>query len=210
MNIIILADKYQKRMKSRGCVGLIKYNHKNVLNHQHKVLNGSFPNCHIIYIYGFDGKRLISYVNKNIGDYPRTTFLNNDLYDQHNNTHSLSLAKNYLNDDCLLLFGDNTIKQTTFDSFKLTSHSQIFVNQKIKTKLGCVITDGLVQNIAYDLDNYLPEIYFISKTHSSALQQLTSNIDNYNCFIFETINKMIDSNHEFTPLIINQKSKNEQ
>ena len=66
MNIIILGDKYQKRMKSRGCVGLIKYNNKNIISHQYKTLHSIFPNANIIYVYGFDNKRFISYINKNI------------------------------------------------------------------------------------------------------------------------------------------------
>lgn len=207
MNIIILADKYQKRMKSKGCVGLIKYNNKNILFHQYKTIKHIFPNANIVYIYGFDHKRLISYVNKNIFDYPNIRFIYNSAYDQYNNVYSLNLAKEYLNDDCILLFGDHIIKPSIFENFKITTQSQIFINSKIKTRLGCVVSHNNISNICYDLDNYLSEIYFISKNQISALKDLISNPNNYNYFIFEVLNKMIDSNHSFIPFVTNQKVK---
>ena len=207
MNIIILADKYQKRMKSRGCVGLIKYNNKNILFHQYKILNNIFPYANIVYVYGFDNKRLVSYINKNSLDYQNIKFIYNNLYEKYNNAYSLSLAKDYLNDDCLLLFGEHVIKNITFENFKITPQSQVFIDKKIKTRLGCIINNNLINNICYDLDNYLSEIYFISKNHVSAFQQFTTNPNHYNSFIFEIINKMIDSNYQFTPFIINQKVK---
>lgn len=207
MNIIILADKYQKRMKSRGCVGLIKYNNKNILSHQYKILNNIFPYANIVYVYGFDNKRLLSYVHKNSLDYQNIKLIYNNLYETYNNAYSLSLAKNYLNDDCLLLFGEHAIKNSTFENFKITPQSQVFIDKKIKTRLGCIINNNLINNICYDLDNYLSEIYFISKNHVSAFQQFIINPNHYNSFIFEIINKMIDSNYQFTPFIINQKVK---
>ena len=38
MNIIVLGDKFQKRMKSKGCVGLIKINNKSIIQLQHKTI----------------------------------------------------------------------------------------------------------------------------------------------------------------------------
>ena len=207
MNIIILADKYQKRMKSRGCVGLIKYNNKNILSHQYKIFKGIFPNANIVYIYGFDHKRLVSYLNKNIFDYQNVKFIYNSDYDQYNNVYSLNLAKEYLNDDCILLFGDHIVKPSTFENFQITKQSQVFINLKIQTRLGCIVANNSISNICYDLDNYLSEIYFISQNQISTLKEFVSNPNYYNSFIFEILNKMIDSNHSFIPLITNQKVK---
>lgn len=194
MNIIILGDKYQKRMKSRGCVGLIKYNNKNIISHQYKTLHSIFPNANIIYVYGFDNKRFISYINKNILSYPKIKLIYNPHYDDHNNVYSLSLVKEYLNDDCIIFFGDHIIKPATFGSFKLSNESQVFINSKNKTRLGCIVQNQNVYNIAYDLDNYLSEIYFISKDHIDNFKSLISNPMNHNHFIFEILNKMIDLN----------------
>lgn len=203
MNIIILGDKYQKRMKSRGCVGLIKFNNKNILNHQYKTLKHKFPNANIIYIYGFDNKRLLSYINKNLFSYPHLSLVHNTNYDKYNNVYSLSLAYEYLNQDCLIMFGDHIIKHQTFDHFKYTNESQVFVNKKIKTKLGCIINSAKVENISYDLDNYLSEIYFISKAHIETFRNLISNPLYHNHFIFEILNKMIDSQIKIIPFYTN-------
>lgn len=202
MNIIILGDKYQKRMKSRGCVGLIKLNHKNILYHQYKTLKTKFPNANIIYVYGFENKRFISYVNKNMLTYPDITLINNHNYDKYNNTYSLSLLHEYLNKDCLIMFGDSIIKNNTFNNFKFTEESQVFINIKNKTRLGCIINHSIIENISYDLENYLSEIYFISKNQINIFKEFIRNPINHNCFIFEIINKMIDHNQKIIPFYI--------
>lgn len=199
MNIIILADKYQKRMKSRGCVGLIKFNNKNILHHQYHTLKAKFPNANIIYIYGFENKRLVSYISKNILTYPNLISINNNHYDKYNNTYSLSLIENYLNNDCLIMFGDHIIKNNTFNKFKPTEESQVFINTKNKTRLGCIINENVIENISYDLNNYLSEIYFVSKNQSNLFRDFVNNPLNRNCFIFEIFNKMINHNQKVIP-----------
>jgi len=199
MNIIILGDKYQKRMKSKGCVGLIKLYNKNILTHQYKILKTKFPNANIIYVYGFDNKRFLSYVNKNIMSYSDIKLVYNPHYEQYNNVYSLSLLRDYLNQDCLILFGDHIFKNNTFDNFKRTNESQIFINVKTKTKLGCIINNDTIENVSYDLDNYLSEIYFISKNQIQTFRNLITNPAHHNYFIFEILNKMIDTNQKIIP-----------
>lgn len=198
MNIIILGDKYQKRMKSRGCVGLIKLNNKNILSHQYKTLKAKFPNANIIYIYGFDHKRFLSYINKHLLIYPNLTLVHNTRYDISNNVYGLNLVNNYLNQDCLIMFGDHIIKNNVFDNFKHAKGSQVFIS-KTKTRLGCIINHNTIESISYDLDNYLSEIYFISKDQINTFKHLVVNPMYHNYFIFELINKMIDSNQKIIP-----------
>lgn len=202
MNIIILGDKYQKRMKSKGCVGLIKINKKNFLTQQYDILKNRFPDCTIVYIYGFDGKRFLSYVDKNNGQYENTIFVYNKDYDKYNSSYSLNLIANYLNDDSMILFGDSLISNKVLDKFKEKRGSQVFVDTKNKTKLGCIINNTKIENISYDLDNYLPDIYFISRQHIDIFRKLITDPNNYNNFVFEIINKMIDLNHTITPHFI--------
>lgn len=208
MNIIILADKYQKRMKSRGCVGLIKLQNKNILHHQYNTLTNRFPLSKIIYVYGFDNKRLLSYIDKNNQLYEQLICIHNNMYDQYNNAYSLYLAKEYLDDDTLIMFGDKVITHSTFKRFKHSQFSQIFVDNKSQSKLGCIIHNNTVENICYDLDNSLSEIYFISKDQAADLKNLVSNPILHNCFIFELLNKMIDSNKIIRPYFINKKTSN--
>lgn len=208
MNIIILADKYQKRMKSRGCVGLIKLQNKNILYHQYKILTTKFPSSKIIYVYGFDNKRLLSYIDKNNHLYKQLIFVHNNMYDQYNNAYSLSLVKEYFDDDLLIMFGDKIITSSTFNRFSRNKFSQIFIDNHSQSKLGCIIDNNRIENICYDLDNTLSEIYFISQDQAIDLKNLVSNPSFYNYFIFELVNKMIDSNKPIIPYFINKKTSN--
>lgn len=202
MNIIILGDKYQKRMKSKGCVGLIKINSRNILQIQHKVLRQVFPEANIVYVYGFEGKKFNSFINK-------STLLNRDIisiynphYEKYNNAYSLSLTKDFLNDDCLILFGDLILSKKVFHKFTNNNDSQIFISKQNKNRLGCIINDNKIENISYDLDNYLTDIYYLTRSHTNMIKNLLENKINYNCFIFEIINKLIDMNQNIKPLFL--------
>ena len=206
MNIIILGDKYQKRMKSKGCVGLIKINSRNILQLQHRVLKQVFPEANIVYVYGFEGKKFNSFISK-------STLLDNDIisiynpyYETYNNSYSLSLTKDFLNDDCLILFGDLILSKKIFDKFINKNDSQIFISKQNKNRLGCIINDNKIENISYDLDNYLTDIYYLTKFHANMIQNLLTNKINYNCFIFEIINKLIDMNQNIKPLFLQRIS----
>jgi choline kinase len=202
MNIIILGDKYQKRMKSKGCCGLIKYNNQPIVVHQYKTINKYFPEAKIVYVCGFDSKRLVSYVKKHLPS--NIDILYNKNYDKLNYAYSLYLAKDYLNDDCIILFGDKTFNNI-FKGFDTQFGSQIFVNTKQKSKLGCIIDENKVYNICYDLDNYLLETYFVCKRDTSLLKTILDNKLNHNCFVFEIINKMIDLNSNISPYFTSSK-----
>lgn len=205
MNILILADKYQKRMKSKGCVGLIKVNNKHIITHQYQTLKNTFPDSQIIYIHGFDSKRLLSHIEKNNKIYKDLHLIYNKNYENYNSAYSISLAKDFLNEDCMILFGDNIIKSNAFNHFNQTRNSQIFIQPKHKSKLGCVVNSHKIESISYDLDNYLSEVYFVSKQDIDKLKSLINNKIYYNYFVFEIINKMIDLNCNISPCFITYK-----
>lgn len=206
MNIIVLGDKFQKRMKSKGCVGLIKINNKSIIQLQHKIIKHLFPESKIVYVYGFEGKRLHTFLTKN-------TLLNNDImavynshYEKYNNAYSLSLIADFLDDDCLILFGDTIISKKTFAKFNTNNGSQVFLSKKNKNRLGCIINDGKIENISYDLDNYLSEIYYLTKEDMLTIKHLLNNKINSNYFIFEIINKLIDMDKPIYPFFSEHSS----
>lgn len=209
MNIIIIADKFQKRMKSKGCVGLIKINNRtNVIQNQLSALKIFYPKAKIIYIYGFENKKFLSFINKNPILSENIDYVYNENYLTHNYAYSLYLAKNYLNDNTIILFGDHILNPKIFENFDKNKGSQMFINKKQKNRLGCIIHDNKIENISYDLDNYLSEIYYLSKSDSIKLQQIVSNSAYHNYFIFELINKMIDQNIILSPFFIDNKVSN--
>lgn len=206
MNFIILGDKFQKRMKSKGCVGLIKINNKPLIEHQYSIIKESFPNAKIIYIHGFESKKFLSFIYKNNKIFKDLITIYNPNYDKYNHAYSLSLAKDYLIKDSYILFGDSVLHKKTFVGARDSQVSHVFINKKYKNKLGCIVNNSKITNIAYDLDNYLSDIYYISRTQSGVLTQILNPV-NYNCFIFELINIMIDMNQTIKPLFIDCPTK---
>jgi CTP:phosphocholine cytidylyltransferase-like protein len=206
MNCIILGDKFQKRMKSRGCVGLFKHNNKTIIQYQYQTIRELFPQAHIAYVCGFESKRFISFMEKKIIPYDsKIDIIHNKHYDKYNYGYSLSLARDYLNNDCLIMFGDQIINKNTFHRFNPVEGSKVFLSKNNKNPLGCIIGDNKIENIAYDLDNFLCNIYYLCNQHTNLLKDMLTNSKIYNYFIFEIINRMIDINNNISPLFISHK-----
>lgn len=205
MNFIILADKFNKGMKSKGCLGLLGLNKKNnILQFQYANIKKVFPKSKIIYVYGFDHKKMEIFLEQN--EYSDLISIYNPDYEKYNYAYTLSLASNYLNDNCFISFGDIIFKHNIFKGFNKQNKSQVFINKKIKNTFGCTIIDDNIINISFDLPNYLSHIYYVCKKDISQFNALVTNRKFKNCFIFEIINKMIDSNVSFNPFINNSKN----
>lgn len=196
MNIIVIADKFQKRMKSKGCVGLMKdKKNKTILEKQYSVLSSVLNINRIAYIYGFDGKRFESFLSKNSEHLSKLCPIYNCEYDKYNTGFSLSLVSKFLQDECVVLFGDAEITKKTFKNFCSNDKSQLFLCNSSNSGLGCVIQDDRVRHISYHLDNTLSEIYYFNKSTAVDLDKIiqTNKFNQY--FLFELVNKLIDNKH---------------
>jgi|688.fasta_scaffold294417_1 CTP:phosphocholine cytidylyltransferase-like protein len=205
MNFIILGDKYQKGMKSKGCVGLIKINKtQNIFENQYKIIKSFYPLANIIYIHGFESKKFTNFLSKNRYDDIKHYF-NND-YEINNQTFSLSLAQQFLNDDCFIMFGDNILSKSIFNKFNNKCGPQVFISQDSSNEIGCIINNNIIENISFDLDNSLSNMYYINKDTAHLLSSLVSDKRYHNNFIFEIINKTIDIGICFKPYYLNKKA----
>lgn len=201
MNFIILGDKFQKRMKSKGCIGLVQLNNKPIIEHQYKNIKKTYPSSQIIYVTGFESKKLTNYLDKNQEQYKDLIIVNNRYYDKYSYGYTLSLISQYLNTECFICLGDNPLKNI-LPKYGSKVQSKVFIDSQNKHNLGCIITDSVVENISYDLDNYLADVYYLTSEHSLILQKLVSNKRYYNCFLFELINSLIDQKQTFQPFDI--------
>lgn len=202
MKFIIIGDRFQKRMKSKGCTGLIQIKNKPIIEYQYRYIKRFFPESEIIYISGFEHKKLSAYISKHKNKYPDLSLVNNNLYEKYSYVYSLSLVTQQLNDDGFILFGDNVLNNRTFKYFSASNGSQIFIQSKDKYELGCIISDDHVQRISYDIGNYLANIYYLSNDHMLSLQKLLL-LDKYkNYFLFEMINELINQTHNIRPFFI--------
>jgi len=211
MNIIILGDKFQKRMKSKGCVGLFKSGNDYLIIKQYKVLKKIFPKAKIIYVHGFEHKKLLIALD----EYPEIKqdieLVYNPDYDLYNYGASLHLVREYLNDDVIIMFGDAIIDKSLFVKFDLKQKtSQIIINNQSNNKLGCVVNQLKIENIFYDLDNRIEEIYLLCKQDAMILINFLNSKSQAikNMFIFEIINKLIDMQVNIKHQITRTKRKN--
>jgi hypothetical protein len=204
MKFIILGDRYNKGMKSKGAIGLVKINrNKTILGHQYKSIKSVYPRAQIIYVYGFDNKKFLQYLES---EYPDIIPIYNPDYENTNYTHTLNLASDFISKDTFILFGDSIFNKNIFNNFNKKLGSQIFINKKIKNKLGCILSNEAICNISFDLSLYLSDIYYINSKDSKTLKELIKTKKNKNSFIFEIINKMIDVGVKFYPIISNSKN----
>jgi choline kinase len=182
-------------MKSKGCVGLFKSGNDYLIIKQYKMLKKIFPKAKIIYVYGFEHKKLLIALD----EYPEIKqdieLVYNPDYDLYNYGASLHLVREYLNDDVIIMFGDAIIDKSLFVKFDLKQKtSQIIINNQSNNKLGCVVNQLKIENIFYDLDNRIEEIYLLCKQDAMILINFLNSKSQAikNMFIFEIINKLID------------------
>lgn len=206
MNFIILGDKYQKGMKSKGCAGLIKIDKNTVLfQHQYDVIKKYYPQATIIYVGGFESKKIENFISKNYSD---VVFINNSQHEKLNEGYSLSLVKKLLRDDVFIVTGYSLLQKKMFQDFDTKLGSQIVIVSDSTKNIGCIIDQNKINNISFDLPNYIEDIYYLSKKDCIILQKILCGHKHRNYFIFELINKIIDSGVDIKPFFYKQKIKN--
>lgn len=198
MNIIILGDKFKKGMKSKGCVGLIKVNNTdNILEKQYQQFKKQNKNNNIIYVTGFESKKIHAFIHKNQEDF-NISLIYNKYYDTKNHGFSIYLAKEFLNNDCLIIDGSIIIKGDMLQS--MTQNGSCVMVGDSDGEVGCIINKYSVDNLSFDLDNKIYDAYYLSKRTATKLGDLIENPNYHNYFIFELINLLIDCGEEFSYL----------
>ena len=201
MNIIILGDKYEKGMKSKGCQALMPYSARVLMvEHQIKQLHKACSRINnIVYVYGLDAKQFTSANTK----YDIIKIYNPNYIDT-NYAYSLCEARKFLDDNCLIIFGDTKLDKVNLKYLKL-DFSCVFTDNSAESKLGYIENQGNVINIAYDLPFKINDkIFYLSKNDAIKIQKLLENSQHHNNFIFELINKIIDDD---STVRINKRTK---
>jgi len=108
----------------------------------------------IVIVVGYEGKKLIDYINRNHSDL-KIEYVNNPIYDKTNNIYSLFLAKQQLQeDDTLLIESDLIFDDHMFDLLINNPHPNLALVSKYETWM-----DGTMVKI--DSDNNI--VNFITK-----------------------------------------------
>lgn len=202
MNFIIIGDKPTRGAKTKGWIGAREINKKYTLAcNQISSINKFAPSAKIIYVYGFDSKRTENYFaqKKKLNVIP----IYNENYSVYGELYSISKAKRYLDEDTIIISGSLELSKSFFTKLDKTRNS-IFINEKQDCKsLGCTINEkNHIEYISYDLRHPVCGIYYIKKNSMQKLKAIALEIKWRNFFLFEIINKMIESDVEFYPHII--------
>jgi hypothetical protein len=84
-------------------------------------------------------------------------------------------------------------------------YSSVFIDDNEDSELGCVINENVVANIAYDLPIKINhKIFFFTKKDANKILEILDNPKNHNNFIFELINKIIDTDSK---ILTNKRTK---
>lgn len=193
IDVIILGDKYQKGKKSKGCPALITQDKKTIIEHQIDNLNKTLLNYNIHYVSGFEEDKLKLFLDKNKLTH-RVNIISNKQFDIFNESYSLALALENIKirTGVLVLSGYYIPRSYHIKNIeKSIDQSLVFIDHK-KTKLGCVVNNHMVENIFFDLDNYIQDMFFIKNSDILKIKKLLITQKYNNAFIFELINSAID------------------
>lgn len=197
MNIVILGDKYKKGNKNQGCIGLIKINQStNLLQQQYKSIKKAFNNITgMYYIYGFEHKKFNAYIENSQHD---IQYVYNQHYEKLNEGFAISHIIEHLNEGTIIIDGSNILSPKAFSHFN-SDISQVFIDKTNQSHIGCTINHNLVENIFYDLDVSIHNMFYIAKKDLAIFKNEIACSKSNNMFLFEIINSCINNGVNFKP-----------
>lgn len=141
------------------------------------------------------------------------TFVNNPVYDKTNYIYSIYCAKDYLDDDILLMHGDLVFENTVFDDVMLCENSCMTVSSTLELPekdFKAVINNGKVEKVGIEFfDNALAAqpLYKLNKDDWKVwldkIIEFCEN-DNTGCYAENALNEVSD-NCNITPLDVEDR-----
>jgi hypothetical protein len=205
MNIVVLGDKYKKGKKSEGCPALVSYKKTTIIEYQVHKINKAFNEFKIHYVCGFEKNKLQTFCKNKKLNNDNLVFVENENYHEYGEAFSLSLALDKIQEENNLIISNGYCAEV-FNNFHFLSksnNSMVYIS-KNKNNIGCIINNNKIENISYELNNYVQNTYFIAKKDYRKIYNLIKDRKNKNCFIFEIINMAIDKGCCFEPYGINK------
>ncbi len=141
------------------------------------------------------------------------TFVNNPVYDKTNYIYSIYCAKDYLDDDILLMHGDLVFENTVFDDVMLSENSCMTVSSTLELPekdFKAVVNNGKVEKVGIEFfDNALAAqpLYKLNKDDWKVwldkIIEFCEN-DNTGCYAENALNEVSD-NCDITPLDVEDR-----
>ena len=190
ITIIIAAAGAGRRMKSYGPKSLLTIKGKTILSRQLEEIRTEFPTANIVLVCGFEADKVM---DRACGD---IITLENENYQDTNITRSVSIALRAINTSrVLIMCGDLVFSKGTLKHVDCKVSSILANKNKHKSsEVGCVINqDKNIENMMYDLDLKWAQVIYLQDRALQIFKKLVFDRSNKKLFLFEIINKLVDS-----------------
>tara|TARA_Y100000592_G_scaffold36672_1_gene58113 strand:+ start:7351 stop:8079 length:729 start_codon:yes stop_codon:yes gene_type:complete len=196
MAVVILSAGVGSRIKSNEPRSLIKIGSKTLIEHQINTIKNSLEFSEIIGVFGYSVDKII----KKIGN--KIRIVENQIYENTNNSESLRLAVNNTNKKSIMFFhGDLYFAKSPFGnlnfkkSFLLIDNKGMMKNKEI----GVTIHNNKATMLSYGLPTKWCQIAFITGKELKILNNILIKLQGSQkkLLSFEIINKMISMGANF-------------
>ena len=196
MAVVILSAGIGNRIKSNEPRSLIKIGNKTLLEHQIDLINNNFEKHEIIGVFGYEIEKIIRKIHGKI------RVVENQIYENTNNSESLRLAVNNTNKKNImffhgdLYFNDAIFKNIDFRKSFLVVDTKEMMKQK---EIGITINNNKAAILSYGLPTKWCQIAFMTGKELKILKNILHKLQGSNkkMLSFEIINKMISMGASF-------------
>jgi len=194
-SIIIPAAGQGLRMKSYGAKPLIKLTPDlTIIQNQLNILSQKFRYYEVILVVGFQAYRVMKNTPQDI------IKIENERYAETNVCRSIGMGlRAATTNRVLIMYGDLVLNKYALNT-KFNKGSSLLIdssNTMTDNEVGCTISNGMVEQILYELPNKWSQISFFVNKELDMLRQITWNPDNERLYGFEVINQIIDQGGKF-------------
>lgn len=188
---IIMASMPEKKMRSLGNTSthIIQQKPKelSIIEYQIQCIKKTFPLSKICVITAFDSKKVIRLLPSDVD------YIEYEFNDTTNQANGLSTAINKFEHKNLAIVNNSHV--FTKSIFEDLSYDQSFViantKHKADSNTGCVLNNGIIQYIFYDLEYKIYDFVFLNKIDSIILKNILNRINCKHMYMFEIINEML-------------------
>jgi len=195
--IIIPAAGLGRRMSRYGAKPLLSITEDlTILQHQVNVIQNTLPNNNkIILVTGFQANRIMNYAP------PSFICVENERYADTNVVRSIGMGlRACVTDRVAIIYGDLVFNKYALGFSHEESTIVIDNNCASKEEVGCVITNGYVRNVWYDLPHKWAQVVFLTGRELFLARRYCWNPQNANHFGCEMLNSVIKQGGRFKAL----------
>lgn len=192
-SIVIPAAGMGTRMITYGAKPLIKLNgRETIISRQLAIIDKVFSNYEVILVAGFQAEKVMNHTPNHI------IKVENTEYEKTNVARSIGMGlRAATTDNVVVIYGDLVFNVAALKApFDLDS-LLLLCNSMKKEEVGCILSDGKVQQLFYGIDEKWAQIMYLTGKELQQFKQLVWNHDNDMRFGFEILNHIIDRGGSF-------------